>query len=761
MRRSSLDTIDVGIDRELSSQFDAVKLVADNLDDVERVSAAIADGSLEAASNIVGDIQAIGANIADITAVGTNIDGVVAVADDLANVDIVATNIGSVNAVGPVAADVSVVASEIAAVVVVADIDNMADIKRVANDLNAIDDNMRADITIVAGDLSLGVDSNVIVVSQNIDDVVVVANNIADVTAVGSNINSVVVSSDNIRDIVVVATDLTMAGWSSLLDAGSIIEDVESEPTGVSLIETVATNISEVVLVGENIDDVVTVAGNINAIETNAANIIDIQNAEENAASSLSSANIASAKASEASVSASTASTQAAVATTKANEANTSAAAADASADNSLASENKAEKWADEAEDVEVEAGKYSAKHWAMKAQGFAEVDATNMGYDNTSSGLVSTNVQAAIDEIVVNTEGIHDASNITTGTLDDARLPNTISSNITGNAATATKWSSSRTITLSGDVTGSVSIDGSADVTLTTTVAANSVALGTDTTGNYVAGVTQGTGISVTGTAEEGWSPTVSLTNVGIAGTYRSVTTDAQGRVISGTNPTTVADYGLTDVYTKTEVHTVLPKVGFDTTNVTTPSAGQMAWNIDENTVDLGLNGATLQIGQEQLVRVRNNTGSTIVNGTAVMATGTLGASGRITVAPANINGSSYKYMLGVVTESIAAGSDGFCTVFGKVRGIQTNGANHGETWVDGDVIYVKDSDGGALTKVVPTGTQVKLPIAIVIKAHGTNGTLFIRVTPIDENASYTKTESDGMFVPLSANFILDLGGL
>ena len=121
-------------------------------------------------------------------------------------------------------------------------------------------------------------------------------------------------------------------------------------------------------------------------------------------------------------------------------------------------------------------------------------------------------------------------------------------------NVLSATKWTTPRNIALTGDVTGNINIDGSANVTITTTIQPNSVALGTDTTGNYVAGVTQGTGISVTGTAGEGWSPTVALTNVGTAGTYRSVTTDAQGRVIAGTNPTTVAGYGLTDVYTKTE---------------------------------------------------------------------------------------------------------------------------------------------------------------------------------------------------------------
>ncbi|WP_415842712.1 gp53-like domain-containing protein [Pseudomonas reidholzensis] len=42
-------------------------------------------------------------------------------------------------------------------------------------------------------------------------------------------------------------------------------------------------------------------------------------------------------------------------------------------------------------------------------------------------------------------------------------------------------------------------------------------------------------------------------------AGTYRSVTVDKYGRVVSATNPTTVAGYGLTDVYTKTQSDSAL----------------------------------------------------------------------------------------------------------------------------------------------------------------------------------------------------------
>ncbi len=67
-------------------------------------------------------------------------------------------------------------------------------------------------------------------------------------------------------------------------------------------------------------------------------------------------------------------------------------------------------------------------------------------------------------------------------------------------------------TITLSGDVAGSATMTNLGNVTITTTIQPNSVALGTDTTGNYVTGATGGTGVTISGTAGEGWSPTISI---------------------------------------------------------------------------------------------------------------------------------------------------------------------------------------------------------------------------------------------------------
>lgn len=42
--------------------------------------------------------------------------------------------------------------------------------------------------------------------------------------------------------------------------------------------------------------------------------------------------------------------------------------------------------------------------------------------------------------------------------------------------------------------------------------------------------------------------NPTIDLVDTGIPGTYKSVTTDAKGRVTAGTNPTTLAGFGITD---------------------------------------------------------------------------------------------------------------------------------------------------------------------------------------------------------------------
>lgn len=70
-----------------------------------------------------------------------------------------------------------------------------------------------------------------------------------------------------------------------------------------------------------------------------------------------------------------------------------------------------------------------------------------------------------AVDNAALAGSGL-DVSKFTTGTSDR---------DTTGNAATATRWATSRTITLSGDVSGSTSINGAANVSITAVVANDS----------------------------------------------------------------------------------------------------------------------------------------------------------------------------------------------------------------------------------------------------------------------------------------------
>jgi hypothetical protein len=74
------------------------------------------------------------------------------------------------------------------------------------------------------------------------------------------------------------------------------------------------------------------------------------------------------------------------------------------------------------------------------------------------------------------------------------------------GNVSITTTATSDPTITLAGDLTGSATLTNLGNATLTATIAANSVALGTDTTGSYVQqGATSGNGISGSVNSEGG----------------------------------------------------------------------------------------------------------------------------------------------------------------------------------------------------------------------------------------------------------------
>jgi hypothetical protein len=171
---------------------------------------------------------------------------------------------------------------------------------------------------------------------------------------------------------------------------------------------------------------------------------------------------------------------------------------------------------------------------------------------------------------------------------------------------------------------------------------------------------------------------------------------------------------------------------VEFDTTPATVPTlAGSMYWDVDYGTPAVVMGGGNViqQVGEDSFYFGKNQTGSTIAKGTVVRANGTLGASGRILIAPAIGNNSTPpEYFMGVTAESIANGADGIVQWFGSIKGINTTGQN-GETWANGDVLYLSSSVAGSLTNVEPVAPNQKTIVALVIYANA-NGTIFVRPT-------------------------------
>ena len=152
------------------------------------------------------------------------------------------------------------------------------------------------------------------------------------------------------------------------------------------------------------------------------------------------------------------------------------------------------------------------------------------------------------------------------------------------------------------------------------------------------------------------------------------------------------------------------------------TGTQGEISWSADEETIKLIMDGTTLYMGQDTFVHVRNNTASIITKGTAVYATGTLGASGRITIAPMIADGTiAGRLFIGLAAEDIAIGADGQVCSYGKIRGINTTAYN------DGDVLWISPTVAGQLTATEPTAPNLKIATAFVIH-DATNGTLMVR---------------------------------
>jgi hypothetical protein len=157
------------------------------------------------------------------------------------------------------------------------------------------------------------------------------------------------------------------------------------------------------------------------------------------------------------------------------------------------------------------------------------------------------------------------------------------------------------------------------------------------------------------------------------------------------------------------------------------TPEQGMLFWDADRQTAGLQMNGVEARLGQDNFWYVKNQSGSDILKGTAVMAVGALGASSRILVAPMVADGSvDAIYLLGITAEDILNGEDGFVMNIGKIRGIDTT--QYGTQ--AGQVLYCDPATPGGFTITQPDAPNLDIPIAFTVD-YKSNGTIAVRVNP------------------------------
>ena len=83
----------------------------------------------------------------------------------------------------------------------------------------------------------------------------------------------------------------------------------------------------------------------------------------------------------------------------------------------------------------------------------------------------------------------------------------------------------------------------------------------------------------------------------------------------------------------------------------------------------------------------------------------------------------------IGVVYENIDNNQEGKIVVVGDLSSLNTTGTLQGETWADGDPIYLSATTPGGITKVKPTAPDHGVRLGYVVYAHANQGKIYIKI--------------------------------
>jgi len=148
----------------------------------------------------------------------------------------------------------------------------------------------------------------------------------------------------------------------------------------------------------------------------------------------------------------------------------------------------------------------------------------------------------------------------------------------------------------------------------------------------------------------------------------------------------------------------------------------GRLYYQDNSLNLDREFSGVTLQIGEENVIKAYNNTGSQLPNGTAVYITGSAGNIPTIG-KPIASNEAQAINTIGLTTHNIVNGGDGYVTTFGVIHDIDTS------LWSAGTPLYLSATVAGGITSTKPD-----FPNEVVLLGYvtfqDTGGTITVNIS-------------------------------
>ena len=161
---------------------------------------------------------------------------------------------------------------------------------------------------------------------------------------------------------------------------------------------------------------------------------------------------------------------------------------------------------------------------------------------------------------------------------------------------------------------------------------------------------------------------------------------------------------------------------IDFNLTATSVHNEGRLNWNDDTKTleIDTEVNDFSVEIGQENVVRVSNKTGNLLTKGTLVFITGGTNNRPTVTLASRDAERTSAR-TLGFVGHNIDPNAEGYVVTYGLLRDINTI------AYTAGTQLYL--FTGGTWTNEKPIAPDHDVRVGVVVRQSLGAGIIFVTV--------------------------------